>query len=164
MITHLATLVLSFRNPLFHYPPWTLAFPCRRIFLVHYSLWPHLKWALMPIAGTAFLNLVIAGLCYLWGHRSPQRLWFICFPWFQQSQITSGHNSWEASWNSRLGVSWESSAINLFFAAELASPVWHLTRGSWKRDWMTILSPAAWPSEAFGFSNSGPTSPKFQSI
>lgn len=155
MIIHLATLVLAFRNSLFHYPPWKLAFPCRRIFLVSYPLWPLVKWAVKSVKLTDLSTLWSKAYVSL-GMRVPSEAFGLFASHDFNSQITSGHNSWETSWNSRLGVSGESSPINLFFAAELAPTVWHLTGGSRKRHWMTVLFPAAWTSEAFGFSTSGP--------
>lgn len=151
MIIHLVTLALSFRNSFFHYLPWTLVFPCRRIFLVRYLLCPHLKWAWKSTDWTACLSLVIAGLC-IFGNIDPLR----GFGLFASHNFNS-HRSHLVTVLGRpaetAGSEWvgASSAINLFFAAELAPTVWHWTGGSRKRHWMTILSPAAWASEALAF-------------
>ena len=151
MIIHLATLVLAFKNSLFHYPQWCLAFHCRKIFLVSYPLWPHLKWALKSMDWTDFSAL------WLWAYISlgiqiPSE----AFGLFASHDFNS-HRSHLVTILEKpaetAGLEWagKTTTINLFFAAELAPTVWPLTGGSRKRHWMSILSPAAWTSEAFGF-------------
>ena len=144
MIIHLATLVLACRYSLFHYPQWSLTFPWWRIFLASYPLAPS-KWALQSMDRSDFSAL------YFPGYRDPLKGFGLSASHDFNSRRTHLVTNLERPAETA-GLAWvgKRTTINLFFAAELAPCFWHLT-GSRKRHQMTILSPAAWASEAFGF-------------